>query len=58
LYVSQKISVQLDTKLIGGKAWKYLNSLKIHVNVTPADCQEKGIFSGKSIDGHFTGSFG
>jgi hypothetical protein len=30
-----------DKKLIGGKARKYLNSLKIHVNATPAMRQDK-----------------
>lgn len=43
-YVSQKIGVQLDTKHFGGKAWEYLNSLQIHVNVTQADCQGKRYF--------------
>jgi hypothetical protein len=30
-----------DTKLIGGKAREYLNSLNIHVNAAPANCQDK-----------------
>jgi hypothetical protein len=30
-----------DTKLIGGKARDYLNSLKIHVNAAPANRQDK-----------------
>jgi hypothetical protein len=29
-----------DTKLIGGKAREYLNSLLIHVNATPAHRQD------------------
>jgi len=30
-----------DTKLIGGKARDYLNSLLIHVHTAPAHCQDK-----------------
>jgi hypothetical protein len=29
------------TKMIGGKAREYLNSLKIHVNTAPANHQDK-----------------
>jgi hypothetical protein len=30
-----------DLKLIGGKAREYLNSLLIHVNAAPANCQDR-----------------
>jgi hypothetical protein len=33
--------LDFDTKLIGGKAREYLNTLKIHLNAAPAHCQDK-----------------
>jgi hypothetical protein len=38
---SKHLISNFDTKLIGGKAREYLNTLKIHVNVAPANRQDK-----------------
>jgi len=37
----KRLISDFDTKLIGGQAWEYLNSLKIHVNAAPAYRQDK-----------------
>ncbi len=36
----RRLISDFDTKLIGGKAREYLNSLKIHINAAPANCQD------------------
>lgn len=38
---SKHLISNFDTKVIGGKAREYLNTLKIHVNVAPANRQDK-----------------
>lgn len=35
----KRLITHFDTKLIGGKAWSYLNHLKIHVNAAPSNHQ-------------------
>jgi hypothetical protein len=40
-FCPKRLISDFDTKLIGGKAREYLNSLKIHVNAAPAICQDK-----------------
>jgi hypothetical protein len=37
----RRLISDFDTKLIGGQAREYLNSLKIHVNAAPAYHQDK-----------------
>jgi hypothetical protein len=37
----KRLITHFDTKLIGGKAREYLNSLLIHTNAAPAHCQDK-----------------
>jgi len=37
----RRLISDFDTKLIGGKAREYLNSLKIHVNAAPANRQDR-----------------
>ncbi len=39
--IPKRLISDFDTKLIGGKAQDYLNSLLIHVYAAPAFCQEK-----------------
>ncbi len=39
--IPKRIISDFDTKLIGGSAREYLNSLLIHVNAAPANCQDK-----------------
>jgi hypothetical protein len=39
--VLKRIISDFDTKLIGGQARDYLNSLLVHVNAAPANCQDK-----------------
>ena len=39
--IPKRLISDFDTKLIGGKAREYLNSLKIHVNAAPANRQDK-----------------
>jgi len=40
-FTSKRLVTDFDTKLIGGKAREYLNSLLIHVNAAPAHRQDK-----------------
>jgi hypothetical protein len=40
-FCPKRLISDFDTKLIGGKAREYLNSLKIHVNAAPATGQDK-----------------
>jgi hypothetical protein len=40
-FYPKRLISDFDTKLIGGKAREYLNSLKIHVNAAPAYRQDK-----------------
>jgi len=37
----RRLITDFDTKLIGGKAREYLNTLKIHVNAAPANRQDR-----------------
>jgi len=37
----KRLISDFDTKLIGGRAREFLNSLQIHVNAAPANCQDK-----------------
>jgi hypothetical protein len=43
IFLKQLVS-DLDTKLIGGKAHKHLNSLDIHVNAAPTNHQDKMVW--------------
>jgi hypothetical protein len=40
-FFPKRLISDFDNKLIGGKAREYLNSLKIHINAAPANCQDK-----------------
>jgi hypothetical protein len=40
-FLPKGLITDFDTKLIGGRAREYLNSLLIHVNSAPAYCQDK-----------------
>ena len=40
-FLPKRLITDFDTKLIGGRAREYLNSLLIHVNSAPAYCQDK-----------------
>jgi len=40
-FIPKRLVTDFDTKLIGGKAREYLNSLLIHVNAAPAHRQDK-----------------
>jgi hypothetical protein len=40
-FTPDRLITDFDTKLIGGKAWEYLNSLMIHVNAAPANLQDR-----------------
>jgi hypothetical protein len=37
----KRVILDFDTKLIGGKAREYLNSLQIHIDAAPANRQDK-----------------
>jgi hypothetical protein len=39
-FTPSRLITDFVTKLIGGKAIEYLNSLRIHVNAAPANCQD------------------
>ncbi len=39
-FTPKRLISDFDSKLIGGKARDYLNSLRIHVNAAPAHCQD------------------
>jgi hypothetical protein len=39
-FTPQRLITDFDTKLIGGKAREYLNSLANHVNAAPSNCQD------------------